>query len=78
MRDTPSPLSIAFFAADGTFVSSADMTPCVTGPADACARYRAAAPYTDAVEVFPGGLDDLLMIPGSRLDILDTPCPLAP
>src|SRR4029077_17723403 len=36
MRDTPLPLSIAFFAEDGTFVSSADMAPCMTGPDDDC------------------------------------------
>jgi uncharacterized protein len=75
MRDTPMPLSIAFFA-DGAFVSSTDMVPCLTGPAAACARYAAAAPYTDAVEVPQGGLADLLMVPGSRLELLDTLCPL--
>ena len=41
MRDTPTPLSIAFFAADGSFVSSADMVPCLDGPDADCARYGA-------------------------------------
>jgi uncharacterized membrane protein (UPF0127 family) len=76
MRDTPTPLSNAFFAGDGTFVSSVDMTPCVEGPAAACDLYSAAGPYTDAVEVARGRLPDLLMTAGSRLDVLDQPCPL--
>ena len=38
------PLSIAFFAADGSFVSATDMEPCLTGPADACPRYAATGP----------------------------------
>ncbi len=73
MRDTPTPLSIAFFD-DGQFVSSADMEPCLTGPDDACARYPAAAPYTAAIEVFLGGLDDIAVGAGSRLELLDLPC----
>jgi uncharacterized protein len=77
MRDTVTPLSIAFFA-DGAFVSSTDMDPCLTGPAADCARYAAAAPYTDAVEVPQGGLADLLMVAGSRLELFDTPCPERP
>ncbi len=76
MRDTPTPLSIAFFAADGTFVSATDMEPCLTGPDDACTRYAADAPYTDALEVAKGTLPDLLVGPGATLSITDTPCPL--
>jgi len=76
MRDTPMPLSIAFFAADGSFVSSTDMEPCLTGPDADCARYAPGGPYVNAVEVAQGGLDALLMVEGSRLDLLDTPCPL--
>ena len=74
MRDTPTPLSIAFFAADGTFVSAADMAPCLDGPAADCPRYAAAGPYTVAVEVFAGGLADLGIAAGSRLERLGTPC----
>lgn len=76
MRDTPMPLSIAFYDGDGTLVSAVDMTPCVDGPADACARYAAAGPYADAVEVALGALPSLLMLPGSRLEVFDEPCPL--
>ena len=78
MRDTPSPLSIAFFAADGSFVSSADMEPCLQPTPDAeCARYPAAAPYQYAVEVAAGGLPALLMAPGSRFELVPGTCPRA-
>lgn len=74
MRDTPTPLSIAWFAADGAFVSSADMTPCLEGPDEACARYSAAGPYSDAIEVAEGALPELSIGPGSHLTVLDAPC----
>jgi len=76
MRDTVMPLSIAFYAPDGTFVSATDMEPCLTGPADACARYAAAAPYVNAIEVPKGGLEALLMTEGSRLELSEITCPL--
>jgi uncharacterized protein len=69
MRDTPLPLSIAFFAADGRFVSAADMEPCLTGPSEDCARYSATGPYVTAIEVPQGGLADLGFRPGSRLEL---------
>jgi uncharacterized membrane protein (UPF0127 family) len=75
MRDTPRPLSIAFFAADGTFVSAADMEPCLQPTPDAaCARYGAAGPYQYAVEVPLGALAELLIAPGSRLELLTGGC----
>jgi uncharacterized membrane protein (UPF0127 family) len=78
MRDTVMPLSIAFFAADGSFVSATDMEPCLTGPADACARYAPTAPYVSAIEVPKGGLEALLMTDGSKLELLDAECTLSP
>ena len=69
MRDTPLPLSIAFFAADGRFVSAVDMEPCLTGPSDECARYAATGRYVTAIEVPRGGLADLGIRPGSRLEL---------
>ena len=75
MRDTPTPLSIAFYAADGSFVSAADMEPCLTGTDAECARYAAAGPYTTAIEVAAGDLDELLMAPGSTLALLNESCP---
>lgn len=73
MRDTPLPLSIAFFADDGRFVSAADMEPCLTGPPGDCARYSATGPYVTAIEVLQGGLADLGIRPGSRLELVTGP-----
>lgn len=67
MFGTPMPLSTAFFAADGGFVSSTDMEPCVTGPPAACPRYSAAGPYVAAIEVPQGGFAELGIGRGSRL-----------
>jgi uncharacterized membrane protein (UPF0127 family) len=66
MRNTPTPLSIAWFDADGDFVSSADMEPC-SATADDCPIYPAGGSYRFAVEVFQGDLDRLGVGPGSRL-----------
>jgi uncharacterized membrane protein (UPF0127 family) len=66
MRNTPTPLSIAWFDADGDFVSSADMEPCSATAPD-CPVYPAGGSYRFAVEVFQGDLDDLGVGPGSRL-----------
>ena len=74
MWTTPMPLSIAFFAADGTFVSSTDMAPCIDGAPEDCPRYQAGGPYTTAVEVPQGDLAGLLVGPGSRLALSATPC----
>jgi uncharacterized membrane protein (UPF0127 family) len=76
MRDTVMPLSIAFYAANGSFVSATDMDPCLTGPADACARYSATGPYVNAIEVPKGGLEALLMTAGSNLELMDIGCSL--
>jgi uncharacterized protein len=71
MRGTPMPLSIAFFAADGSFVSAVDMDPCLTGPPEDCQRYSAAGPYVSAIEVPQGQFAELGIGAGSRL-ALDT------
>jgi uncharacterized membrane protein (UPF0127 family) len=71
MFQTPLPLSIAWFAADGAFVSSTDMPPCPSGlSASACPRYAATAAYTVAMEVARGNLPELGLTPGSRLQRL--------
>lgn len=68
MRNTPTPLSIAWFDAAGEFVSATDMAPC---PADAddCPTYPPDGPYRFAVEVFQGDLGGLGVGPGSRLTL---------
>jgi uncharacterized protein len=66
MRNTPMPLSIAWFDADGAFVSATDMDPC-PATADDCPSYPPDGPYRFAVEVAQGELDALGAGPGSRL-----------
>jgi len=66
MKDTLIPLSIAWFAADGSLVSTADMTPCVTAT---CPTYPAAGPYRYALEVAEGGLGALGIGPGAVISV---------
>lgn len=66
MRNTPTPLSIAWFDADGEYVSSTDMEPCPASEDD-CPTYPPGGSYRFAVEVVQGDLDDLGVGPGSRL-----------
>ena len=65
MKDTLIPLSIAWFDADGRFVSSADMPPC--GDQSPCPTFGAEAAYRYAIEVAQGGLPALDIGPGTRL-----------
>ena len=67
MKDTVIPLSIAWFDANGSFVSSTDMTPCPSQ--DDCKLYAAASPYTDALEVPEGGLGRLGIGTGTALTV---------
>ncbi len=79
MFQTPAPLSIAWF--DPDHVGSADMAPCLDTPAGDCPLYSPGAAYDLALEVFEGGLDELGVGPGSRLELIDGTeaevCPLA-
>ena len=67
MKDTPMPLSIAWFDADGDFVSATNMAPCLDRPS--CPTYPPAGPYRYALEVPQGRLPDLGAVPGSRLSV---------
>jgi uncharacterized membrane protein (UPF0127 family) len=67
MRNTPTPLSIAWIDAMGAIVSTADMAPCEDR--DGCPTYQAAGPYRTAIEVFQGGLDDLGIVPGATVTV---------
>jgi uncharacterized membrane protein (UPF0127 family) len=71
MFQTPTPLSIAWFAPDGAHIGSADMEPCIDSPADECPLYSPDAPYDLAIEVFEGGLPALGLTPGSRVDLVE-------
>ncbi len=72
MRNTPMPLSIAFFAEDGAFVSSTDMAPC--DDRSDCPTYGADKAYRYALEVPQGQLAALGVGPGSVLELTGT-CP---
>ena len=72
MRNTPMPLSIAWFRADGTFVSATDMAPCEDR--DGCPTYPPAGTYRYALEVPQGQLGQLGIGPGSVLS-LGAGCP---
>jgi uncharacterized membrane protein (UPF0127 family) len=65
MKDTPLPLSIAFFDGTGQFVSTADMAPCIHQAT--CPTFSAARPYRWALEVPEGALPRLAIGPGTRL-----------
>jgi uncharacterized membrane protein (UPF0127 family) len=67
MKNTPMPLSIAFYDGDGAFVSSADMEPC--GDSDACPSTFSGGAAKYAVEVPQGGLPSLGLVEGSHIDV---------
>lgn len=72
MKDTPLPLSIAFFDSSGRFISGTDMAPCIHQPT--CPTYSAARPYRYALEVPQGAMPRLGVGPGTRL-VTAGPCP---
>jgi uncharacterized membrane protein (UPF0127 family) len=74
MRHTRLPLSIAWFRADGSLVSTTDMAPC-PDRADSCPTYPAGGPYRYAIEVPAGRLDDLGITEGSRVSVGESSCP---
>jgi uncharacterized protein len=67
MRNTPMPLSIAWFDAAGRFVSATDMAPCPDKVG--CPTYAAARPYRYALEVPRGGLPGLGIGAGAVLAV---------
>ncbi len=71
MKNTVLPLSIAFFAADGTHLGEFDMAPCTSDP---CPSYPTPRDFTYAVEVAQGGLGELAIAPGSVLAVGSLPC----
>jgi uncharacterized membrane protein (UPF0127 family) len=67
MRNTPTPLSIGWFDADGELVSTADMDPCPD--VDGCPTYPADGRYRFALEVPQGSLDAVGVVDGSTLAV---------
>jgi uncharacterized membrane protein (UPF0127 family) len=74
MKDTRLPLSIAWYAVDGSLVSTADMDPCPEGVTD-CPITTAAGRYRFAVEVPQGGLGRLGLVEGSTISLSSTCTP---
>lgn len=72
MKDTPLPLSIAFFDSSGQYVSGTDMAPCIHQAS--CPTFSAAKPYRYALEVSQGAMPRLGVGPGTRL-VATGPCP---
>ena len=66
-HNVPIGLSIAWFAADGRFVSATDMPPCPSGVG--CPTFKPAGPFRTALEIPAGRLDDLGIAPGARLRV---------
>jgi hypothetical protein len=67
MRNTPMPLSIAWFDSAGRLVSTVDMAPCADKPN--CKTYAAARAYRYALEVPQGGLSGLGVGSGSTIAV---------
>lgn len=67
MRNTPMPLTVAYYDAANRFVSSADMEPCTDTPG--CPGYKPARPYRTAVEVPRGKAPGLGIGPGSSIAV---------
>lgn len=77
MKNTPMPLSIAYWDEAGTFVSSVDMEPCLDDPAGGCPAYPPDGPYRWALEVPRGGLEEILAVEGATLSVDATDCSAA-
>jgi uncharacterized membrane protein (UPF0127 family) len=75
MRNTPTPLSIAFFDGAGRLVSTTDMEPCSDSPT--CPSYPADRPFAFALEVVEGRLDDVGVSGTATIRIDGPTCPLA-
>jgi len=67
MRNTPTPLSIAWIAADGSVVTITDMEPCEDR--DGCPSYPPSGPYRYAIEVPQGDLPALGITESSTVTV---------
>jgi uncharacterized membrane protein (UPF0127 family) len=71
MKNTPLPLSIAFFDGEGAYLDSFDMEPCTAEP---CEHYPTPPDFLDAIEFPQGTVDELGVGAGSMLVVTDLPC----
>ncbi len=76
MRNTPTPLSIAWFTAGGDLVSTADMDPCADEPD--CPTYPPGGRHRFALEVPQGELAAMGVADGSSLAVGGECAPRAP
>lgn len=67
MRNTPTPLSIAWISARGAVVSTADMAPCADR--SGCPTYPPAGPYRIAIEAPKGALPLLGITAGATVTV---------
>ena len=67
MKDTLTPLQIAWVDADGAVVAVRSMEPC---EADPCPTYEPGATYRTALEVRDGWLDEVGVGVGDRLEVV--------
>lgn len=74
MKDTIIPLDVAYFDAEGRFVSAHAMEPCPEAAGDSCPSYPPAGPYLHAVEVPKNGTLPLGIGPGSAIAFPGGPC----
>lgn len=74
MKNTPMPLSIAYWDEAGSFVSSVDMEPCLDDETARCPSYPADDRFRFALEVTQGGLEEILAGEGSTLVVDGTDC----
>lgn len=74
MRNTPLPLSIAWFNSADVFEGSAEMAPCGNGPG--CPLTHPPGPYRVAIEVQDGALAELGLVNGAAVTV-GGPCPLS-
>lgn len=70
MFQTPTPLSIAWFAVDGSIVAVAEMVPCLDTPRSDCQRYSPDNDYQLVVEAFEGQLAAIGIEPGSSVRLV--------
>jgi uncharacterized membrane protein (UPF0127 family) len=67
MRNTPTPLSIAWVDAEGALVSTADMEPCAD--VETCPLYGSEGSYRFALEVPKGKLDSIGLVDGATMRV---------
>lgn len=68
MKDTLTPLSIAYIASDGEIVDIKDMQPC---EADPCDVYPSDAPYIQALEVNLGAFETMGIAEGDTVRLIE-------